>query len=238
MNTSLKRSIVELARASTQEVCGFLYATQDTVKHYPCRNVDEDPITSFTITKEDQLACIKLGVIVGVYHSHPNGPAGFSEGDIFIANEAALPFYLYDVVTGTWSEYLPPTYHVKLEGRPFYWGFDDCYGAARHYYRETLGLHLGDYDRDSDYGTSNSMTIMERFEHEGFILLPPDTTPQPHDAMIFSIGRYPQHLAVFTGNQRMFHHPLNALSRIDLLDGRYLERLSHVLRHKTLVVSV
>jgi proteasome lid subunit RPN8/RPN11 len=239
MNTKLKSSIIEMAKASSEEICGFMYATQNEVKLYPCRNIATTPIEDFSISQDDYLECIKLGTVMAVYHSHPTGPASFSEADLHYADEAVLPFYLYDVASGEWSEYLPPDYHVKLEGRPFYWGFDDCYGATRHYYRETLGLHLHDYDRDDTFGPTRSLAIMDHFGDERFILLPPTATIQPHDIMLFDISpRCPQHMSIFLGNQRMFHHPLNMLSKIELLSGGYIERLSHILRHKTMVVSV
>jgi proteasome lid subunit RPN8/RPN11 len=239
MNTKLKQSIIETARASSEEICGFIYVTHDDVKLHSCRNIAKSPTTDFAISKDDYMQCIKLGTVIAVYHSHPVGPAGFSEGDLHYANEAVLPFYLYDVISGTWSEYLPPDYHVKLEGRPFYWGFDDCYGAARHYYRETLGLYLRDYDRDETFGPTRSMAIMDHFEEEGFTRLDPTSPIQPHDVLLFDISpRCPQHISIFTGNQRMFHHPLNMLSKIEMLTGGYLSRLSHILRHKTVAVSV
>ena len=239
MNTRLKTSIIEMAKASNEETCGFIYATHNEVKLYPCRNISVTPIADFTISQDDYLECIKLGTIMAVYHSHPVGPAGFSEADLHYADEAVLPFYLYDVTSGMWSEYLPPDYHVKLEGRPFHWGFDDCYGAARHYYRETLGLYLKDYDRDDTFGPTRSMAIMDNFEEEGFTRLPPNAEIKPHDALLFDISpRCPQHIAIFVGNQRIFHHPLNTLSKIEMLTGGYFIRLSHILRHKTLVVSV
>jgi proteasome lid subunit RPN8/RPN11 len=239
MHTRLKQSIIEWAKVSNEEICGFLYATTTEVKAYPCVNISPDPKNEFKIAVDDHLACIKLGTVMGVYHSHPTGPAGFSEEDLSISEEASLPFYLYDVASGTWSEYLPSSYSVKLEGRPFYWGFDDCYGAIRHYYRETLRLYLKDYDRDETFGPSKSMAILDHFVDEGFVSIPVTEKIRPHDALLFDISKNcPQHLSVFVGNQRMFHHPLNMLSKIELLDGRYLSHLSHILRHKTLVGSV
>jgi proteasome lid subunit RPN8/RPN11 len=239
MHTKIKQSIIELAKISTEEICGFIYATHNEVKIYPCTNIAADRTTNFEISKGEYLDCIRLGVVIAVYHSHPNGPASFSEWDLAVSKEAALPFYMYDVPSGEWFEYLPPTYSVKLEGRPFYWGFDDCYGTVRHYYRETLGLYLRDYDRDDNFGPSKSMAIMDHFADEGFVCFPPTEIVKPHDALLFDISKHcPQHLSVFVGNQRMFHHPLNALSHIDFLDGRYLSRLAHVLRHKTLLDSV
>lgn len=216
-----------------------MYATHNEVKLFPCLNIAADPTTDFRISRDDHLECIKLGTIMAVYHSHPTGPAGFSEGDLAVSNEAVLPFYLYDVASEEWSEYLPPDYEVKLEGRPFYWGFDDCYGAARHYYRENLGLYLRDYDRDDTFGPTRSMAIMDHFAEEGFVRLDPTVSIQTHDALLFDISpRCPQHISIFVGNQRMFHHPLNMLSKTEMLTGGYISRLSHVLRHKTMAVSV
>lgn len=234
MHTKLKAAIIAQAVASREEVCGFIYATLDTTALYPCTNIAANPVEEFEISRDDHLACIKLGTPIAVYHSHPTGPAVFSAQDLSTANRACLPFYLYDVESGSWSEYLPPDYKVKLEGRPFYWGFDDCYGAARHWYREKCGLYLRDYDRDETFGPTRSMAIMDHFEEEGFARLPPNAAIQTNDAMLFDISpRCPQHIAIFTGNQRMFHHPLNVLSRMDQISGGYIDRLSCILRHKT-----
>lgn len=237
MNTKLKNEIIALAEKSTIEICGLMYASLDSVKIEPCQNIAVDSINGFEISIEDQMRVMKLGPLMGVYHSHPIGPSGFSEQDLAVAEETALPFYMYDLVSKTWNEYLPTTYSVILEGRHFYWGFDDCYGAARHYYRQTLGLYLHDYDRDDNFGPSKSNAILENFEKEGFISFDPQaTTIQGHDALLFDISkRAPQHLGMFVSNQRMFHHSLHGLSRMELLDGRYLSHLQYILRHKTLV---
>lgn len=237
MNTKLKNTIIELADNSSDEICGFIYTVDAEPKIYQCKNISDDPTISMEISMDDQFDCLKLGKIVGVYHSHPNGPDGFSEQDLASAEESGLPFYVYNVVGKSWLEYIPKSYDVKIEGRTFVWGFDDCYGAARHYYREKLGLYLKDYDRDDTFGLSKSNAIMENFEKEGFVRLDPKISPvRIHDALIFDISNNcPQHIAIFVANQRMFHHPLNKLSRIDLLDGRYLHHLVHLLRYKTLV---
>ena len=185
MNTSLKQKVIEIAKTSKKEVCGFFYATQFEVKIYECKNVSLNPEFEFEISTIDHLNCIKLGKIIGIYHSHPEGPSGFSEVDIDTAEESCLPFYMYDVKNDLWAEYIPSSYTVEIEGRPFYWGFDDCYGAARNYYRQKLGLYLKDYDRDYDFGATKSMAILENFEKEGFVKLNQNDDIRIHDALVF-----------------------------------------------------
>ncbi len=238
MHTGLKYRVIELARATpTQEVCGLFYATHDQTHVYPCRNIAADPTKDFQISLQDQMAAMKLGRLVGVWHSHPVEPEAFSEDDLAGAERVCLPLYLYNVTAGTWLEYVPTTYSVPLEGRPFRWGFEDCYGTARHYYRQQLGLHLRDYDRDETFEKAGSNAILDNFEKEGFVRLEPDPSQiKLHDGLLFHITTAnPQHLGVFQGRQGFLHHPLEKLSRIDQLDGRWLGHLKHVLRHQSQV---
>ena len=198
----------------------------------PCHNTAANCITDFDIDINDHITCERLGRIIGVYHSHPNGPAAFSPADIQSSEELELPFYLYDVKSQTWLNHVPSTYSPAMEGRRFVWGFEDCYETCRHHYRK-LGIRLGDYDRDDTFDETDSNAILENLWKEGFELLPPTTPVQPNDALLFKIGPgNPRHLAVFLGNQRMLHHPLGMLSHIDFLTGTWLRRLKHVIRYK------
>lgn len=241
MHTGLKRQIIRLAEDSpSQEVCGFIYAGLDTTAVFPCRNVALDPANRFEISSDDHLACLQLGDIIGVYHSHVTGPAEFSEGQVWtdkeVSEEAALPFYLYHLPSQSWKQHLPASYTVPLEGRRFLWGFEDCYETARHYFRQTLSIHLRDYDRDETFGPTKSDAIRENLHHEGFVQLNPSTTKiKLHDALLFDVSpRCPQHLGIFVSPQRMLHHPRKSLSHIDLIDGRWTSKLVSVLRHQTL----
>jgi len=241
MHTGLKKQIIELAKATpTVEVCGLIYANDSGPGLFPCVNIAEDPTTNFEIAADDHLSCLKQGDVIACYHSHPNGPAVFSESDLETAEEACLPFYMYDVASQSWVEHLPDSYRVSYQGRRFIWGFEDCYSTCRHWYRQELGLNLGDYDRDKTFDTTDSSAILDNFEKEGFVRFEVGQTEiRLHDGLLFDLKkRCPQHLAVFVSPQRMLHHPLNALSHIDLIDGRWVSHLKCILRHKSLINSV
>ena len=241
MHTLLKQRVIELAKASPLEVCGFFYRDRSNkAQIHECRNIASKPAEEFQISDEQYIEVLGLGTPLGVWHSHPaadHGPTSFSEADLECAEEQAIPFYLYDVVGGDWHEYLPASYQPELLGQPFTLGWTDCYGLVRDYFRRTCRLYLGDYDRDESFSHEERGIIMANFEREGFQLGSLETL-QAHDIMMFKTDRVlPQHFGVYEGQQRFLHHPLNALSREELLTGRWLDRLVCVFRHRTLAES-
>lgn len=238
MNTKVKAKIIELAKANpNEEICGFVCIKGFEVDIFPCQNIALDKTTDFEMSQEEYFECMKIGIPFAVYHSHPNGPSSFSPADLESSDESTMPFYLYDVKSGEWLEYIPKTYEISLEGQKFCWGINDCYGLCRNYFRQTLGIYIRDYDRDEDFGPSNSNMIMENFEKEGFVKFDLGAIDvKPHDALLFDISnRCPQHLGIFRGQQNFLHHPLGTLSRSEQLNDKWLRHLKYVLRHKTLL---
>lgn len=232
MHTRLKAEVIALARATPEvEICGLFYL-RDGAHILPCRNMAADPTHDFAIDPQDYIRAHQLGPILGVYHSHPTS-ASFSEHDLAAAEHYALPLYLYSLPDGQWSEFIPSSYVRPLEGAAFQWGFSDCYGSLRAYCRQNCGVYLSDYDRDETFTDTGGHVIMERFEHEGFVRMSGIGEVRKDDALVFESRALPHHVGIFVGSSRFFHHPLNALSHIDPLDGGWLKRLKCVLRHKS-----
>lgn len=241
MHAVLKQRIIELAKASHLEVCGFFYRDHvGGAQIYECRNVASNPAEEFQISNEQYIEVLGHGTPLGVWHSHPagnHGPTSFSEADLECAEEQALPFYLYDVTGGGWHEFLPASYQPKLLAQPFCLGFQDCYSLVRDYFRLTCRRYLSDYDRDESFLHEEQGVIMANFEREGFQLGSLETL-QIHDIMMFRTDRVlPQHFGVYLGRQAFLHHPLHALSREEPLTGRWLDRLVCVFRPQTPVES-
>jgi proteasome lid subunit RPN8/RPN11 len=237
MNTRVKHSIIDLARAAPDvEVCGFIYCSLEGLAGFaPCTNVAANPAEEFEISADDYVrVSTELGHIIGVYHSHPKGRAAFSEADIEAADEFALPLYLYAVETGEWLDYIPSTYRVELEGRQFCAGHDDCYGTVRTYFRQELGVYLSDYDRDETSEDRNGTQILERFAVEGFVGVGSNQPIMKNDVLLFKAPGYttPQHMGVVLAGNRMLHHQMTRLSTVDDLDDKWMRRLVKVIRYQ------
>ena len=240
MNTKVKHSIEAFALASpNQEVCGFIVCAPPEVLVHPCANISKDADgqeQTFEIDPQEYISACGRGKVVGLYHSHPHGTAAFSEEDLKVARELELPSHVFAVEDKQWEHYIPDGYIVQLTGVPFTWGIADCLETVRLYYRQKLGVYLGDYDRDETFKEAAPDAILQHVESEGFINLGVDISlAREHDVLLFDTPghRYPHHLGVYIGGNRLLHHPYGALSRIDDLDGHLLARLLGVLRYGT-----
>ena len=232
MHTGIKKQIIALSEANpTEESCGFIYLGLNGAELFPCKNVALDPHTDFAISPSDYIGAKMRGQLFGVYHSHPVS-AGFSPKDIAYAQQVALPQYLYSIPDKVWSEYIPPTYNPPLEGRPFAWGFWDCYSIVRDYYRMNFKVYLNDYDRDESFHTLPNHDILDLYTKEGGYKAVGITQIKTHDILVFNVANVlPQHFAVFIGNSRIIHHTYKGVSRKDLFTGSWHNRLKAVLRH-------
>jgi len=233
MNTKVKSKIIDLAKANPgEEICGLMYQTFDSVDIYICSNAAVDRINEFEIDNQDYLACLHFGRPCGIYHSHPSG-AAFSQADLDISDEMALPIYLYAVQQDEWLDYIPKTYVLPLEELSFTWGEQDCFSLIRTFYRQQYSIYIGDYDRDENFEHSGDNRILENFTKEGFIDTNSTCLLQKHDVLLFHTNMaLPQHFGIFMGNSRFLHHPSGALSRIELLTPNWTRRLEKVLRYK------
>lgn len=232
MHSRIKSEIIALARATPNEICGFICLDQCGPFLFPCRNVASVPTEEFAIDPQDYIAALAAGQLLGIYHSHP-AAASFSPEDLDYATETALPHYLYSVPDDQWSEYLPPTYEPLLEGLNWALGFQDCYSSPRSYYRRHFQRYLSDYDRDESFCHEEQQVIMNSFEKEGFRKVPL-TELALHDVLLFRSEKVlPQHFGVLCGPNQFLHHPRGGLSCREMLTDRWMSRLICAFRLKT-----
>jgi len=236
MNTKIKQAIIDRALSlPNEEVCGLIYCTQNAVYAHPCTNISKEDIAcTFEIAPQEYISISQLGKVIGVYHSHAQGGSStFSPEDIEVANEMALPFYLYTIEGSKWMSYIPPTYTINPVGQKFIWGVQDCLEVVRTYYRQSRNVYMTDYDRDESFQGASEDAIVKHISDEGFYQVPGNGPIKMDDVLLFKTPgtAYPHHLGVFIGQSRVLHHPLNMLSRVDPLNGAWLKRLAMVLRY-------
>lgn len=234
MHTNIKNQIIQLAENSpTQEICGFIYYIigENIAKIFPCKNIDVDSSDSFEISSEDYIQALKMGVLLGIYHSHPKA-GGFSDADIETSDELVLPFYVYDIVDKKFMEYIPIDYKLDIVGLQFVLGFHDCYEIPRIHYRQNFKIYMGDYDRDESFIHEDQNVIIQNYEKEGFTKVD-FSDIKKNDVIIFRTEKIlPQHFGIFMGDSRFLHHPRNALSIVEILSDRWISRIVGVFRHK------
>ena len=239
MNTKVKQGIIERAIANPQqEICGFIVYGEGFVKDIPCNNtVQQNSAHAFQIDPQDYIRASRIGRVCGVYHSHPTGPAAFSERDIEAALALALPSFVVALSPDKdpqWLSYVPPNYFVPSLGRPWAWGEADCLEAVRVYYRQEKGIYLTDYDRDESFRETQSDAILQHIEAEGFTCVGTDVSSAAiGDVFLFNTDgrKFPHHLGVCVEKSRIYHHPFGRLSCVDDINHHWLRYLKGIYRY-------
>lgn len=196
----------------------------------PCRNVASGA-AHFAIHPEDYAAAEDVGEVLCIVHSHPNLPPIPSEADRTMCELTGLPWLIVNWPTGVIHEFGPDGYKAPLIGRPFCHGVHDCYTLIRDYYLDKLGIELPDFARDDEWWTKGGNLYLENFETAGFVRVPIEDI-RPHDVLLMQIGApVPNHGAVYIGNSRVLHHPMNHLSGEAIYGGYWQKCTTHCLRH-------
>lgn len=151
------------------------------------------------------------------------------------------------------GEYIPSSYKDTLPkgliGIPFIWGLNDCYSVVRNYFFVNFNVHLIDYQRDESFGggKENDAKLLKRdselilnniTENNSTIIWTAGTGQFPElktgDVLLFHSNRIlPIHFGIFKGNSRFLHHMQGCLSKIDMLDNHWMDRLTHIIRHNS-----
>jgi proteasome lid subunit RPN8/RPN11 len=237
MITTIKEEIKQHALDSgVKEACGFIIQAIDGIKIFKGRNIAEDSHSTFGTHPQDYLTAEREGKIIGVYHSHPEGPLGASKADRICCNTSKLPWYIYSVPDDDFITITPVDEVVPLLGRQFIWGVLDCYTFVRDYYQQILNITFKDYGYyEARFWDKGCNYYEERFTEVGFYSIPIEDI-KPHDVILFKL-RAPvsNHGAVYVGNSIMWHHLERRLSADELYNNSWRRITSFVLRHKEVV---
>jgi proteasome lid subunit RPN8/RPN11 len=108
--------------ARPRECCGLLLGRRNKVaivtRLVACDNCHPEPTQFFTIEPVQQLAVLlelraqsgagdKVETLLGVYHSHPRGPAAPSPRDLDAAQDAEMIWLIIDAAQGAIAAFQP-----------------------------------------------------------------------------------------------------------------------------------
>ena len=226
-----------------KESCGVVYVPMDKedMVYYPCRNMaarDEH----FFIRPQDYADCEDRGKILKIVHSHPNYPAKPSQADMAACEKSGLPWVILGWPSKTLKEIEPHGYVPPLEGREFSFGILDCYTIVVDYYRDVLGIHINDHEREDHFWERNvDHYCDENFKKEGFVVVDFDNI-QEHDLIFMALrSKVMNHVGVFLGFKSfggrtnvpvMLHHLQDRLSEKIVYGGFWHKNMRRILRHK------
>lgn len=118
-------------------------------------------------------------------------------------------------------------------GRRYLDGKHDCYGLVRDFYRKEYGLILRNYARPVGFDHSGLLLLTDNFRREGFeIVNTPVSLLEPGDGLLMMLAsRQVNHVGVYIGERKFLHHLYQRPSSAEVLDPRWQQRLSLIVRH-------
>lgn len=118
-------------------------------------------------------------------------------------------------------------------GRRYLDGRHDCYGLVRDFYRREYGLTLRNYARPVGFDHSGLLLLTDNFRREGFeIVNTPIALLEPGDGLLMMLAsRQVNHVGVYIGERKFLHHLYQRPSSAEVLDPRWQQRLSLIVRH-------
>lgn len=235
-----------------KECCGFVidqgnnvFCVVKCVNLYPDLPLDDktpkNPVkssrNSFLISTLDEIEASKRGNIIAVYHSHPDGKAEMSAGDILASEETCYPYLVVQCPGGGWASYAPKGFECKLVGRPFIYAVYDCFTLVRDYHRAEYGIVLDPAiykqfgwwmsNREEDFYTSSLLKLGFEYTDE----LQKGTVVLMHYP---SSAKAPNHLGMFNGDGFMLHHLSARPSELVPYGGIWEKNTRRLFRHKDL----
>jgi proteasome lid subunit RPN8/RPN11 len=201
------------------EACGIVVGGE----YRRCENIHPEPTKAFRINPELTGPLMAAGQLQAIVHSHPDGPNYPSQPDLEGQINSEIPWGICPVIGDTekplyacdvlwWGDTLPP---VPLERRKFIWGIFHCYQLYRDWWRQERGMlppiwPVGDsfiHDGFNCWDTFREdcgLTDMGKIDISNL---------QIGDMLLGKVrGSFPNHCAVFVGDDKMLHHPPNGVS--------------------------
>lgn len=226
-----KQFIAHAVEDSPFEACGVVIKTGMKYKYIRCRNIlGRD---AFQCHPEDCYKASEQGEIVAVFHSHTNGNNSFTEADKAFCNSSTYPYILYVLPAGIFHYLEPITEIIPLVGRSYVSGVQDCFALAKDYYKLKHNVDIPDKKRwEMWWKDGVNLINEEEWESCGFSVVEDDSLQEGDVIVMQSGSKYPDHLAIYTGNGMILHHCYKRLSSEELYIGMWVKNTMFVLRRK------
>ena len=215
-----------------KESCGLLAVIKGKETYWPCKNIAESGFEYFIIDPDDWAECEDTGEIIGIVHSHPYEPPQPSDNDKASCEYLDLPSHIYSVRMKEWCSFEPSGWKApSLIGRTWIWGKHDCWSLITDYFLEKKQINLKFWPRPKNLKEFANNPYFEKVLTEsGFKKV--DNDIQINDILLME-GIYDKlnHVALYIGDQTIFHHNIKQLSCREIYDLKYIQATKKVYRY-------
>jgi proteasome lid subunit RPN8/RPN11 len=215
-----------------KESCGLLAIIKGKETFWPCKNLSEAPDEYFVMCPDSWQECEDQGELIGIVHSHTYGSALPSEADKASCEHLGLPFYIYSIEHKDWHSFKPSGYKSGLFGRTWIWKKHDCWSLIVDFYKEKLNLDLGSCYRPKTLKEFADNPYFEQILKDANFKEIDKNNIKENDVLLMEgIEEKLNHVALYIGNQTIFHHNIKQLSCRELYDLKYIQATKKAFRY-------
>lgn len=224
LGVDIQKAIIQAAaKATPNEMCGFVVSLSFGYEFWQCDNIAPNPTETFEMDWD--FMTHYDGMITAIVHSHPQGELFLSGADRQSQVATDLPWVLAVDGKLKWFEPVP-----HLRGRMFMYDKADCCRLIQDAYH-LCGLNLPDCPRiDIDVDIAQH-TLLRYFEQSNVFERVLDL--RAGDVILTQSGNNtPEHALLYLGDGEMLHHAHGHLSRREPYH-QYWQRHTHsIWRHR------
>ncbi len=228
LTDKLKSEIREYALSKKdEEMCGLLISKNSKISFYKCKNISYHKKDYCLLNPIDYVRASNQGKIIAHVHSQEDRNPSFTDylnaaGHKIYSIIYSTRYDKFSIIDPTLKSYLNLDYKINSS---------DCFELVRNYYKNELNIEISNYNRYDKWEFDKPNLILDNFEKEGFYKVSFKDI-KVNDIIIFRIGGFLSHLAIYMNDNFILHHPENDKSVICELSPALLKRVELVIRHK------
>jgi len=209
-NSDVLSAIVQHAEAEfPKESCGFVLNDE----YVPIENVHDEPTKHFAIHPKEYINANRVSTLQAIVHSHPNGELEPSWDDLQVQLKTNVPW----VIAPKGSRLFWFGEGVPIEpllGRTFRFNVQDCAVAARDWFYDKYQIKVNLPPRKAKWWKEDQYWAFNQLKECGFVAVSGDYLEG--DILLMTIGSaVMSHLAVCLGGDKMYHHLVNSISKVE-----------------------
>ena len=214
-----------------EEICGYLIEKSNGELIYVrCNNIAEDKKNSFEISIEDSQCAREIGNVKALVHSHPSKKHGshmspwdrisqlnYRDDWIILNNRGSLKTF-------------PPL--TPFKGRKYEHNINDCATIVRDFF-DFNGIKFHIPDHSERWWHEGKNLYIDGYENAGFEKISKTSDIQYGDVFLINYASpVPNHALIYVGNNKILHHQMDNISKVERLDRFHLRFTHSIYRHK------
>jgi len=223
-----------------REACGVVYQKNKILFAQKCKNISLNPKHNFEISPAIYLSIKNdSDKISYIYHSHNAilDNDDFSNLDIKCAEMLGVPIILYSTYKDVFKIY-DPSKKINLDnyiGRSFEIGKYDCFTLIKEFFEKEFNTNMSLFIKKDYKCLTTAQELIEEnlsvniWEKMGFKMLKNEKNLNIYDVLIIKLHSL-KHFALYIGDEKILHQPINSVSRIDEYSNIYKKHTESVYR--------